>query len=126
MTPAKKTLLLLLFSLSAISCSDRSPTGPLMVAFTDHFGAMTICEHVQLSATVSGGSQGAVVPDSIHWSSSDASLASVSPTGLVTARHAAPSVTITAMAFADNRSGTGSMTFAVADNGATCPSLDSR
>lgn len=102
----------------AIACSNRGPTTgatTIVVAIEPSFRTINACASIQLSAAATDGAGTAVSPDSVRWTSSDATTASISSSGMLHALKAPAGVTITVLAFRGAAHGTTSATFAIAE-----------
>lgn len=108
------------------ACRDvtapTGPTGPISVYIDQKFGGLVVCANVSLTITVLSADRQAVTADSVKWSSSDSISAPVSATGVVSAKKPAPSIRVTATAFAVGAMGNGSVTFGVVGTGVPCTS----
>ena len=106
------------------ACRDvtapTGPTGPISVSIDQKFGGLIVCAKVSLTITVQSANGQAVTADSVKWSSSDSISAPVSATGVVFAKKPAPSIRVTATAFAIGVTGNGVITFDVIDIRVPC------
>ena len=84
------------------------------------FGGLVVCANVSLTITVLSANGQSVTADSVKWTSSDSISAPVSATGVVSAKKPAPSIRVTATAFAVGATGNGAITFDVVDIGVPC------
>jgi len=103
---------------TSVGCkSSTGPRLPLSATLSPPSGTIGRCNSVQMSVSLLDREGAPVTADSIHWRSSDSSIASVSATGVVKALNNSEGVTITATEFAYGSSASAQATFNINSTG---------
>jgi uncharacterized protein YjdB len=102
-----------LIALAVYACSGSkvvAPSALLVVVIAPPSVTATKDQTISLSAIVKDSSGTVLVPDSVRWSSSDATKATVSATGVLrTIQMTSPTISIQAIAFKGREQGSGSI-----------------
>ncbi|MEA3247711.1 MAG: Ig-like domain-containing protein [Gemmatimonadota bacterium] len=101
----------------AVACT-RSATAPaevLTATIEPPVRATVKCATIQLAVAVRNAAGNAITPDSVKWTSGDATVASISSSGLLRALKAPAGVTIAAIAYVASRQVTASALIAIGD-----------
>lgn len=102
-----------LLAVAGACANSVAPPAPLRVVIVPSSVTMGVGATVFLSAVVNDSGGGAIVPDSMRWTSSDTVKATVSTTGVLVALRgttaAAPTVTVQATAFRGRARGSGTI-----------------
>ena len=97
------------------------PTTGITVLLTPSSGSIAECTGVQLAIDVRNQTGYPIAPDSVRWSSSDSTAATVSSGGLIRALHSSPGITIRVVVYRTQLQASAQAVFAIVRVSALCP-----